>query len=84
MADDNPILDSRMYEVEYIDGYVAAMAANVVSENSFAQVDQEGNIFVMIDSIIDTITDGTQTLQQYAFVISKSGAKQRKNTTKGW
>ena len=81
---DNPILDLRIYEVEYCDGYVAAISANVVADNLFAQVDQEGNIFVMIDSIIDTITDGTQTLQQYAFVISKSGAKQRKNTTKGW
>ena len=30
VANDNPILDSRMYEVEYRDGYVAAMAANVI------------------------------------------------------
>ena len=51
-----------MYKVEYSDGYVAAMAANVIAENLFAQVDQESNIFLLIESIIDTITDGTQIL----------------------
>ena len=35
-----PILDSRMYEVEYRDGYIAAMAANIITENLVAQVDQ--------------------------------------------
>ena len=72
---DNPILYSRIYEVEYCDGYVATMAANVITENLFAQVYQEGNIFVLIDSIINTRTDGTQTLQQDVFVITKSGTK---------
>ena len=78
MANNNPILDLRMYEFEYRDGYIAAMSANVIAEKIFAQVDQEGNIFVLIKSIIDTRTDGTQTLQQDAFVITKSGTKQRR------
>ena len=60
------------------------MAANVIAENLFAQVDQEGNRFVLIESIIDTRTDGTQTLQKDAFVITKNGTKRRKNTTKLW
>ena len=78
VANDKPIMDSIMYEVEYRDGYVAAMAAKVISENLFAQVDKESNIFVMIESIIDTRTDGTQKLQQDAFVITKSGTKRKK------
>ena len=59
----NPILDSRMYEVKYHNIYLAAMAANVVAKNIFAQFDQEVNRFILINSIIDTRTDGTQTLQ---------------------
>ena len=82
VADDNPILYSRIYEVEYRNGCVAAMADNVIADNLFAQVDQEGNRFVHINSITDTRTDGTQKLQQYVFVITKSVTKQRKNTTK--
>ena len=34
-----PILDLRMYEVKYCNGYVAAMAANIINENLFAQDD---------------------------------------------
>ena len=73
VANDNPILDSIMYEVEYRDGYIAAMAANVITENLFTQVDQEGNRFVLIDSIIDTRTDSMQKLQKYVFIITTSG-----------
>ena len=84
MANDKPIMESRMYEVEYSYGYVAAMAANLIDDNLFTQVDQEGNIFVLIEYITNTRTNGTQKLNQDAFVITKSGTKQRKNTTKGW
>ena len=79
MANDDPILDLRMYEVEYCDGYVSAMAANIIAENLFAQVDQEGNIFLLIEFIMDTGTDGTQTFHQDAIVVTKSGTKQRNN-----
>ena len=84
MDNNNPILYLRMYKFEYCGGYVAKMSANVNAEKLFAQVYQEGNIFVLVESIVDTRTDGTQTLQQDAFVITKSGTKQRKNTTKVW
>ena len=42
---DNPILDTRVCEVEYLDGHKAALAANTIAENLFSQVDLEGNIF---------------------------------------
>ena len=42
-AHDNPILDSRVYEVEYLDGHKASLTANAIAENIFAQVDEEGN-----------------------------------------
>ena len=44
-ANDNPILDSRLYEVEYADGHKEALAANTIAENMFAQVDDEGHCF---------------------------------------
>ena len=60
VANETPILDSRMYEVEYCYGYVATMASNAIYENLFTQVDKEGNIFLLIESIIDKRTDGTK------------------------
>ena len=41
-------------------------------------------MFLLIKSIIDTNTNGTQTLQNGAILISKSGTKQRYYITKGW
>jgi len=52
-AHDNPILDSRMYEVEYQDSHKAAMAANAIAQNLFAQVDAEGIVtFSLMRSLI--------------------------------
>ena len=42
-ANDNPLLNMRMYEVEYLDGECASLFANHIAENLFAQVDDEGN-----------------------------------------
>ena len=75
IASDNPILDTRMYEVEYQDGHTEALAANFIAENIFAQVDEEGNRSVLFDVIVDVRTYGTQVLQQYAFVTTSSGTQ---------
>ena len=59
-ANDNPILDTRVYEVEFMDGHKTSLAANAIAENLFAQVDDEGNRFVLFDAIVDHRTDGTE------------------------
>lgn len=84
VANDNPILDTRMYEVEYADGHKAAMSANAVAQNLFAQVDEEGNRHVLFEEIVDHRTDGTEVKQQDAFLTSQNGNKRRRETTKGW
>ncbi|KAI2491297.1 Reverse transcriptase (RNA-dependent DNA polymerase) [Fragilaria crotonensis] len=47
-ANDNPILDTRMYKVEFQDGHKASMAANAIAENLFSQIDDEGNRHVLL------------------------------------
>ena len=83
-ADDNPIIDTRLYEVEYLDGHKASLAANAIAENLFAQVDDEGNRFITLDSIMDHRVDGTQLTADDAFITSHNGGRRRKETTKGW
>ena len=83
-ASENPILDTRMYEVEYVDGYKTAMAANAIASNLFAQVDQDGRRFVLFDEIIDHRTDGTEIKEEDAFIHMANGNKQKRETTKGW
>jgi hypothetical protein len=38
-ANNNPVLDSALYEIEFEDGQVGTYAANVIAENIFEQVD---------------------------------------------
>jgi hypothetical protein len=84
-AHDNPILDARVCEVEYQDGHKAALAANAIAENMFAQVDDEANRHVLFDEIVDHQTDGSEVKQQDAFVTTSTGNKRQKETTiKGW
>ena len=84
IAVDNPILDTRMYEVEYQDGHMAALAANLIAENLVVQVDEEGNRSVLFDEIVDVRKDGTQVLKQDAFVTTSSETQRWFKTTKGW
>ena len=44
-AADNPILDTRIYKVEYYDGYKKAMTANAIVSNLFTKSTKMNNIF---------------------------------------
>ena len=83
-ANDNPILDSRVYEVEFPDGHRTALTANIIAENLFAQVDGEGNRHTLFNEIVGHRTNGKELKQQDAFILSKSGVKRRKESTVGW
>ena len=41
----NPILDTRMYEVDYFDGLWSSLSAHVIAVNLITQNDVEGNKF---------------------------------------
>ena len=83
-ANDNPILDSRMYEVEYQDGTKASLAANYIAENLFAQVDQEGNIHLLLDELIDYRESGWKVKLQDALITTGTGTRRRPETTNWW
>jgi hypothetical protein len=80
----NAALDIRLYEVEYLDGHKAALSTNTIAENLFAHVDGDGHRHVIFDSIVGHRTNGTETTEETAFVVSANGVKRRIETTKGW
>jgi hypothetical protein len=49
----NPILDTRVYEVQFPDGSVADYSTNVIAENIFAMVDDDGYETLLFDDIIN-------------------------------
>jgi hypothetical protein len=84
VANNNPILDTRLYEVEYPDGHRAAMSANIISENLLSQVDQDGHRALLFGAIIGHRTDGNQVQEENATTISANGVKRQIETTIGW
>ena len=83
-TDDNPLLDTRMYEVEYLDGERTSLSTNHIAETIFAQADDEGNRQVLMKEIIDYRTNGQEVRHQGVFITTKTGTKRRRETTKGW
>ena len=81
----NPILDSSLYEVEYIDGTVEIMPANLIAENLLAQVDEEGHRQMLMEEIIDHRKTSDAIEKINGFMVNKSSnTKRRVMTTKGW
>ena len=78
VVNENRILDSCMYEVEYQDGTKASLA------NLFAQVDQERNRHVLLDELIDYRVNGHEAKLQDAFITTGTGTRRRCETTIGW
>ena len=74
-ANDNPILDSRLYEVEYLDGHKASLAANAIDSNLFSQIDNEGNRHTLFDSISDHRCDGSELQETEAYITSANGGR---------
>ena len=60
------------------------MAANNIAENLFAQIDDEGNRQVLMDEIIGHRSNQHAIKQQDAFIVTKTGTKRHRETTKSW
>ena len=82
-SNENPILDTREYDVEFGDGDVLEYSANVIAENLYSQVDTEGHRYVLLDSIIDHRKDSRAVSKEDEFFMCK-GKRVRRRTTKGW
>ena len=51
--DENPYLNSIVYEVEFDYGNVREYSANIIAENMLSQVDDKGFSRTMMEAIVD-------------------------------
>jgi hypothetical protein len=82
-SNDNPILDTRMYDVGFYDGVNLEYAVIVIPESLFAQVDAEGRRCVLMSEIDDHRKEAKATSKDDEFV-SRNGKRLRRKDTKGW
>ena len=80
----NPLLDTREYMVEFVDGSTHAYAANVIAETMYSQVDSEGHSLALLKEINDHRKDGSAVSPDDAWIENASGRRFQRRTTRGW
>ena len=81
----NPILDSRVFVVEFPDGDQKDVAYNVLAEHLFSQVDSEGNQYRLFKEIVNHQKKKTAVDKSDQFRIDhRTGRATKKKTTAGW
>ena len=83
-SNSNPLLDSREYDVEFIDGSTDAYTANIIAQSMFSQIDDEGHSFSIIQDITDHRKDGSAVPSDDKYYVDGTGRKRERRTTKGW
>ncbi|KAL7537428.1 hypothetical protein ACHAWF_005758, partial [Thalassiosira exigua] len=83
-AHSNPMLDTRVYEVQLEDGTHDHLMANKIAENLYAQVDDEGREIQRFAGIIDHRKDSTVLTEENDFIKVQGGGSKCIKTTKGW
>ena len=81
---DNPLLDTSVWLVEYENGDVERYHANIIAEHIYSQVDGDGYGRALLDEIIDHKTDGHAVTKENGFIEKPGGNRVPKQTTKGW
>jgi hypothetical protein len=84
LKNENPILDTREYEVEFEDGEISTYQANLISEHLHASVDEQGMLLQLMKGIIDHRSDGRAVKKDDGFLKSKCGNSVPRKTTIGW
>ena len=82
-ANSNPLLDTRVYNVEFPDGSRDEYTVNMITESLYSSIDENGNTLSMISGIIDHRKDETALAKDQSMV-EINGRKKRIATTRGW
>ena len=80
----NPILDTRLYNVEYKYKNKVLLMTNVTAENMFTQVNGGGNWHVLFQDIVDYRYDVTEVNEKDMFIMTRTGTKRCRDMTKGF
>jgi len=80
----NPLLDTREYEVEFPDGSTEVVTANLIAETLYSQVDAEGRSYSVLGDIVDHRTNGHALSKDDGFTHTRGGRKVQRKTTRGW
>ena len=81
---DNPLLNTLVYDVKFPDGDVKKYAANLIAENVLSQVDPNGYYTNTMEVILDNKRDGTAVRMADKLFKTKQGKPTQRHKTVGW
>ena len=82
--DDNPMLNTRVYDVMFPDGIVHWYSANIIAQNIYESSDDDGFRYQLMEEIIDHRKFNDAVPKEEGYITSKNGKKKKRITTKGW
>ena len=78
----NPILDTRIFNLEYLDGRIEAFTTNKIAESLYSNVDDKGFTTGLLDEIVDHEKSDEAVKKEDGYVNNNN--KTPVVTTKGW
>ena len=82
--DDNPVLNSHIYEVEFTDGQIKKFPVKILAENCLSQVDPNGHHYQLLHCITNVICDDRAIAKADGYNTTKRGQQKHRETTVGW
>ena len=83
--DENPALNTMIYDVEFMDGSVEKYAANIIAQNVLEQVeDSSGAYTERVEAVIDHRRQGNAVPKGKMYVTMRDGRKKLRQSTAGW
>ena len=83
---ENPLLNTLLYECEFNDGTTTEYAANKIASNIFLESDADGFSSSLLYHIVDHNCSGEaiRMADKYITITTKTGTKRMCQTTVGW
>ena len=80
----NPLRDHSRYEIEFPDGSVDEVEANIIAESMVSECDPEGRQYRLFKEISDHRKDDTALSVAERLYVTRAGNPVSKKTTRGW
>ena len=80
----NPIMETRIFTVKFGEDEYYDYSANVILEDLYDQVDDQANSYSILKGILQHNKSSNALEPDDGWMITASGIKKRKITTKGW
>ena len=83
LTNPNPLLDSRIYSVEFPDGGTGEFTTNIIAESLYSNIDEDGFDVGLLDGIIShRKSENAIPLEKGMF--EQNSIKRKIITTQGW